>query len=482
MPDGGAGRLDFSDLGGQRVADASGQASSGSFFSDFGDMGVRALLDPPDWLRQWPAPKTRFLDFSDLGGQRVTEPDGQMSITPTQPQRQGTPATPKDFSDIGGVRVSPPQPQKSTWKQLLDLNEAIDNAEMRTAAGAGKDLWEAAKGVGSLVKPPDFVLHPRDAGPPKTFGEALGRGLQMGAYTTGLTALGRAGKGYYDATRANIDRAEQAGQQGDYTGVAINSAAAALPLVGPLIGGLYEDAQTNPDPFTVIGKGISRIGQAASMAPERSFIPNPVRLVTKGAGRVLSKVADGTRGSPVGPPTVRDIPAETAEPEQTPAGTSQDPQHGRIAGPAKGMSRTSGLYSRLPASLQKLLEKINPTGDRAYNCGKCVDAFAQTLNGNESVAEEGNDIQVQHLEDNYGSFVDATLPEIEKELLAEGEGAHAIIKGEFKPSPNGQAEGHVFNAVHWNDGKVYFVDSQSGEAVTPEDLLLYARFQYVRSD
>ncbi|HTD21877.1 MAG TPA: hypothetical protein VK738_04440 [Terriglobales bacterium] len=315
--------LDFSDIGGQRVGEAGGQLPSGGFFSDFGDMGARALQDPPDWLKQWPAPETRLFDFSDIGGQRVTGPSGHTSITPTQLQRQATPATSNDFSDIGGVRVNPPQPQKSTWEQLLDLNDAIDNAEMRTAAGAGKDIWEAAKGVGSLVKPPDFMLHPIDQRP-KTLGEAISQGLQAGAYTTGLTTVGRAAKGYYDATRANIDRAEQAGQQGDYTGVAINSAAAGLPLVGPLIGGLYEDAQTNDLP-TMAGKGISRIGQAMSMAPERSFIPNPVSLVTKGAGSALSKVGDGADVYHVAPrvtTTTSDVPSVSKISE----GTSPKPE------------------------------------------------------------------------------------------------------------------------------------------------------------
>src|SRR5260370_2933898 len=104
--------------------------------------------------------------------------------------------------------------------------------------------------------------------------------MQAGGYTPGLTTLERAGKGYYDATRTNIDRGEQAGQQGEYTGVAINSAAAGLPLVGPLIGGLYEDAQTNDLP-TMAGKGISRSVQAMSMAPALSYIPNPLSRITK---------------------------------------------------------------------------------------------------------------------------------------------------------------------------------------------------------
>src|SRR5437016_2546727 len=98
----------------------------------------------------------------------------------------------------------------------------------------------------------------------------------------------------------NMDRLHQAADKGDTAGVLFNSAAVGLPLVGPMIGGLYEDAQTNPDPFAVIGKGISRIGQVASMAPEKSFIPNPVSTLTKGAASVLSNVGDGPRVSPVG--------------------------------------------------------------------------------------------------------------------------------------------------------------------------------------
>jgi len=169
-----------------------------------------------------------------------------------------------------------------------------------------------------------------------------------------------------------------------------------------------------------------------------------------------------------------------------PASRSTEPQRGRIAGPQKGVRPRGGeaageFPEELPVDLQKLLEKANPTGSRE-NCGRCVDVFARTLNGDESFAEEGDDFQVRHLEDKYGPFRDANALEIKGELLADGEGAHAIIKGEFRPGPDGKVRGHVFNAVHWNDGKVYFVDPQNGKAVTLQDLQQYERLQYIRSD
>jgi hypothetical protein len=491
MADGDAGQLDFSDLGGQRVgqtfdfSDLGGQRVEQAdeppegFFGKFADLGAISVENHPEWVRGWPlsdgssaqletgnAPvsagqPTGTLDFSDLGGRRVSSARPQVRQQPHGP----------DFSDLGGVRLgqaAPKQTQKSTWEQLADLNDAIHDAEMRTAVGAAKDLWESAKGIGSLFKPPDFMLHPIEQ-KPKTPGEAISQGAQAGAYTTGLTTLGRAVKGYYDATRQNIDRTEQAADKGDATGVVINSAAAGLPLVGPLIGGLYEDAQTNDLP-TMAGKGISRIGQAMSMAPEGSVIPNPVSTVTKGVVGALSRTGDDAG-----------VSVRTGEAERAPGTKTTETQRGRIAGPAKGLSDTSGLFRRLPADLEELLKRVNPTGSRT-NCGRCVEAFVRALNGDDLAAEEGEDFQVEELEDKYGRFQDATIPEIEERLSADGEGAHAIIKGEFKPGPDGTADGHVFNAVRWNDGKVYFVDPQSGEAVTPEDLRQYERFQYVRSD
>src|SRR5260370_35611525 len=113
MPDGQEGQLDFSDLGGQRVAEAGGQVHSGSFFSDFGDMGAHALQNPPDWLKEWPAPNTRLLDFSDIGGQRVTGPGGHVPITPTQPQHQAAPTMPNANAESSAELRGLPQHQNA---------------------------------------------------------------------------------------------------------------------------------------------------------------------------------------------------------------------------------------------------------------------------------------------------------------------------------------------------------------------------------
>ena len=322
-----AEKPDFSDIAGPHVGEAK---PAEGHFTKFADLGPVSVQHHPEWLRQWPASTTserpqqpdnpsqqkKPLDFSDLGGKRISPPLEPLSqqINVLDPGRRVS------QSALPQLQTRPQiQPRKSTWQQIADLNDAIDAAEMHTVAGAGKDLGETAKGLGSLVKPPDFMLHPIQQRP-RTLGEAISQGAQAGAYATGLASVGHAVKGYYDAVRQNIQRAEEAADKGDTTGVLINSSAAGLPVVGPLIGGLYEEAQTNPDPFAVAGKGISRVAQVASMAPERSFIPNPVRAITKGAGKVLPKIGDGSpHVSPIRiPETIRSISSETLQREQTP--------------------------------------------------------------------------------------------------------------------------------------------------------------------
>ena len=325
-----AERLDFSDIGGRRVGEAEPMEG---YFARFGDLGQLSVEHHPEWLKErkqpaapaqpqyptapaTPGEPTKPFDFSDIGGRRIWQALSRtvQQIHGPDPKRadpSANPHTPRTLAQ------PPAQPQRSTWQQILDLHDAIDAAEMRTAVGAGKDLWETAKGAGSLVKPPDFMLHPIQQRP-RTLGEAISQGAQAGAYETGLTSLRRAIKGYYDVTQQNIQRAEQAADKGDTTGVFFNSAAAGLPIVGPLIGGLYEEAQTNPDPFEVAGKGISRVAQAASMAPERSFIPNPVSAITKGLGRIGGRIGPLPQPKPF-------VSARTAEEPGPSVATPQSP-------------------------------------------------------------------------------------------------------------------------------------------------------------
>src|SRR5436189_4556430 len=225
--------LDFSELGGQRVEQSGGQQGPGGFFDKVGSLGTLSVESHPEWVKGWrasagPSPQpqkptlptspnhqAKPLDFSDIGGRRVSVPTSHVSQ-----QTDG-----HDFSSSTEARLgqaAQPQPQKSTWGQLADLNNAINDAEMRTVVGAGNDLWGTVQGIGSLFEPPDFMRHPIEQRP-KTLGEAISQGAQAGAYATGLTTVGRAVKGYYDATQQNMDRLHQAADKGDTAGVSFNS-------------------------------------------------------------------------------------------------------------------------------------------------------------------------------------------------------------------------------------------------------------------
>src|SRR6266849_2742640 len=139
--------LDFSDMGGQRVGEADEQQPSEGFFRKFGNLDISAD-NHPEWVKGWrasagPSPQpqkptlptspnqqVKPLDFSDIGGRRVSAPTSHVSQ-----QTDG-----HDFSSSTGSRLgqaAQPQPQKSTWEQLADLNDAINDAEMRTVVGAG---------------------------------------------------------------------------------------------------------------------------------------------------------------------------------------------------------------------------------------------------------------------------------------------------------------------------------------------------------
>lgn len=145
------------------------------------------------------------------------------------------------------------------------------------AASALGDLWETGKGLVKTV-----------ATPPTP--EELGPAGKHNPFAPLAVISKRLGKGYVEATQANLERAKQAGSQGDTAGVLINSAAAGLPLVGPAIGGIYEQASEG-DTSGAIGTGVSRALQLASMAPKGSVIPNPAAAVARGVVRGASRVS-----------------------------------------------------------------------------------------------------------------------------------------------------------------------------------------------
>lgn len=114
------------------------------------------------------------------------------------------------------------------------------------------------------------------------------------------------------------------------------------------------------------------------------------------------------------------------------------------------------------------LSDINPNYDAfdpeslyCNNCGSCAYAVHQRLEGNQDICATENNI-------GYNSEMEALTgmeqvsmspSEIEQRLLAEGDGAHAIIGID-----RAQGAGHWFNAACLN-GKVVAIDGQSGEVM-----------------
>lgn len=150
-----------------------------------------------------------------------------------------------------------------------------DGAIMANAKSFFGDLWDSVKHT------PELFDAPRNDEEKAIHRISGGNGAHLVLY--------RLTKGYMGAVQENVKRAELAADKGDNAGVVINSAAAGLPIVGPLIGGLYEDSQANNP--GMIGKGLSRVVQAASMAPEGSRIPNPATGVVNAGVKVINKAA-----------------------------------------------------------------------------------------------------------------------------------------------------------------------------------------------
>lgn len=151
----------------------------------------------------------------------------------------------------------------------------------RAIKGAGTDVGGAIKGLANLPVPQTdaekkmFAFNPLIA--------------------PAIIAAKHAGQGYMQATSDTYDRARQQALQGDTTGSMINSVAAGVPLLGPLVGGVYEQAKQ--DPATALGTGTSRVAQALMMTPKGSVLPNPVSAAT-------AKIVGGVRGAVTAGPEV----------------------------------------------------------------------------------------------------------------------------------------------------------------------------------
>lgn len=208
-------------------------------------------------------------------------PDPQMKLPPGATLVSDGPAM---KLPPGATLVTAPVPQ-----QTLDFRQSLrdmkyqppdDNAVWHAVKAAGGDLTDAAKSLYHTV-----TDVPETAGDKTAF--ALGGG------TVGLT-LKRMVHGYFNAVQDSIDKAKRAAAEGDMSGVMFHSAAAGLPLVGPLTEGVYDKAKSG-DTSGAVGVGASRVAQLMSMAPEKSVIPNPASGLVKTGAAVANKTADAIK-------------------------------------------------------------------------------------------------------------------------------------------------------------------------------------------
>lgn len=104
-------------------------------------------------------------------------------------------------------------------------------------------------------------------------------------------------------------------------------------------------------------------------------------------------------------------------------------------------------------------DAFDPESPYCNNCGSCAYAVHQRLDGNPNICASVNNIGFNsEMEALTGMEQISMSPsEIEQRLLAEGDGAHAIIGID-----RAQGAGHWFNAACLN-GKVVAIDGQSGE-------------------
>ena len=126
-----------------------------------------------------------------------------------------------------------------------------------------------------------------------------------------------------------------------------------------------------------------------------------------------------------------------------------------------GDIKTIEDVSRWLLDINPNYDAFDPESPYCNNCGSCAYAVYQRFEGNPNVYATENNI-------GYNSEMEALtgmkqIPmsptEIEQRLLAEGDGAHAIIGIDRAQGP-----GHWFNAACLN-GKVVAIDGQSGEVM-----------------
>jgi hypothetical protein len=192
------------------------------------------------------------------------------SFTPTPAPAAG-PGAPSQMPAVAPIDLSAGLIPKVSGKTggTDDKKPSILDSIQHGAGEFVNDLYQTGKGLATMV-----------AKPPGTPGEIASEALGP----IGLP-LKRGIEGYYDAVRHHLDAAEAASRSGDAAGALMHSVSAGLPLVGPLIGDVYDKANSG-DLAGAIGLGASRIAQAASMAPEGSAIPNPLDIATRAIAKI----------------------------------------------------------------------------------------------------------------------------------------------------------------------------------------------------
>lgn len=191
---------------------------------------------------------------------------------------------PQKIQSSGGYEIAPPEKPALTPAQqkAKDSGYVEQSSPTRAAIGAmtpdlntvkdfGSDLWNTGKSIIHTV-----------ADPPKSASDkaAMVVGGPMGV------PIKRAVGGYFDSVQASKAAADDAAAKHQTGRQVIETAATALPLVGPLLHGTYGASA---------GTGASRVLQAASMAPEGSVIPNPAKIV---GGKVIDIAkAEGDPGA-----------------------------------------------------------------------------------------------------------------------------------------------------------------------------------------
>ncbi len=146
--------------------------------------------------------------------------------------------------------------------------------------------------------------------------------------------------------------------------------------------------------------------------------------------------------------------------DASPEDTSGDLSAQELPHPLSDMKTVDDVSGWL-SDINPNYDAFDPESPYCNNCGSCAYAVHQRLEGNTDICATENNI-------GYNSEMEALTgmeqvsmspSEIEQRLLAEGDGAHAIIGID-----RAQGAGHWFNAACLN-GKVVAIDGQSGEVM-----------------